>query len=88
MAGNHSRSRKRAPLPRPAAQLRQPIAIVGEPILYVSQQLGHSSSPFTLSTYAHLMQQRRRLDKKDTLQKLFEAAKGERAPKVPQRARC
>jgi integrase len=56
----------------------------GEPILYVSQQLGHSSAAFTLTTYAHLIQQGRKLDKEDTLQKLFAAAKGERAPRVPQ----
>jgi integrase len=56
----------------------------GEPILYVSQQLGHSSAAFTLSTYAHLIQQGRKLDKEDTLQKLFGAAKCDRAPRVPQ----
>jgi len=48
----------------------------GEPILYVSQQLGHSSTAFTLSTYAHLIQQGRRLDKEQTLQKLVGAAEG------------
>jgi len=56
----------------------------GEPILYVSQQLGHSSAAFTLTTYAHLIQQGRKLDKEETLQKMFAAAKGERAPRVPQ----
>ncbi len=56
----------------------------GEPILYVSQQLGHSSAAFTLTTYAHLIQQGRKLDKEETLQKLFAAAKRERAPRVPQ----
>ena len=65
----------------------------GEPILYVSQQLGHSSAAFTLSTYTHLIQQGRRLDKDEILQRLFEAtnsggaqAKGDRAPRVPQNA--
>jgi len=57
----------------------------GEPILYVSQQLGHSSAAFTLTTYAHLIQQGRKLDKEETLQKLFTAASGERAPRVPQK---
>lgn len=57
----------------------------GEPILYVSQQLGHSSAGFTLSTYAHLIQEGRRLDKEETLKKLAGAALGERAPRVPQR---
>ncbi len=50
----------------------------GEPILYVSQQLGHSSAAFTLSTYAHLIQQGRRLDQEATMRRLFEAAMGER----------
>lgn len=50
----------------------------GEPILYVSQQLGHSSAGFTLSTYAHLIQQGRKLDKETTLRKL--AAAAHRAP--------
>ena len=57
----------------------------GEPILYVSHQLGHSSAAFTLSTYAHLIQQGRKLDREETLRKLFEAARGERAPRVPQK---
>ncbi len=56
----------------------------GEPILYISQQLGHSSAAFTLSTYAHLIQQGRRLDKEETLLKLAAAARCERAPRVPQ----
>ncbi len=56
----------------------------GEPILYVSQQLGHSSAAFTLTTYAHLIQQGRKLDKEETLQKLVTAARGECAPRVPQ----
>jgi len=56
----------------------------GEPILYVSHQLGHSSAAFTLSTYAHLIQQGRKLDREETLQKLSEAARCERAPRVPQ----
>ncbi len=55
-----------------------------EPILYVSQQLGHSSAAFTLSTYAHLIQQGRKLDKEETLRKLSAAARCERAPRVPQ----
>jgi integrase len=38
----------------------------GEPILYVSRQLGHSSAAFTHSTYAHLIEQGRRLDKEQT----------------------
>ncbi len=57
----------------------------GEPILYVSQQLGHSSAAFTLSTYAHLIQQGRKLDKEETLQNLSAAARCESAPTVPQR---
>lgn len=62
----------------------------GEPILYVSQHLGHSNAAFTLSTHTHLIQQGRRLDKEETLQRLFEAAqrlaapKCERAPRIPQ----
>ena len=56
-----------------------------EPILYVSQQLGHSSAGFTLSTYAHLIQQGRKLDKETTLRKLAAAAHRPRAPRVPQR---
>lgn len=56
-----------------------------EPILYVSQQLGHSSAGFTLSTYAHLIQQGRKLDKETTLRKLASAAHRPRAPRVPQR---
>jgi integrase len=56
----------------------------GEPILYVSHQLGHSSAAFTLSTYAHLIQQGRKLDKEETLYRLSQAAKCERAPRVPQ----
>lgn len=47
----------------------------GESILYVSQQLGHSSAAFTLSTYTHLIQQNRKLDKDGTLQRLFTAAR-------------
>ena len=58
----------------------------GEPILYVSQQLGHSSAAFTLTTYAHLIQQGRRLDKEQTLQKLVAAVQGERAPRVPKKS--
>ncbi len=50
----------------------------GESILYVSQQLGHSSAAFTLSTYTHLIQQDRKLDKDDMLQKLFTAARRDR----------
>jgi integrase len=53
-----------------------------EPILYVSQQLGHSSAAFTLSTYAHLIQQGRMIDKDQILQKLFDAAKRESDPGV------
>jgi integrase len=56
-----------------------------EPILYVSQQLGHSSAGFTLSTYAHLIQQGRKLDKETTLRKLATAAHRPRFPRVPQR---
>jgi hypothetical protein len=54
----------------------------GEPILYVSQQLGHSSAAFTLTTYAHLIQQGRKLDKEQTLQKLSATARGKRAPRT------
>ncbi len=50
-------------------------------ILYVSQQLGHSSAAFTLSTYAHLIQQGRKLDKEETLRRLSEAARCEHAPR-------
>ena len=57
----------------------------GEPILYVSQQLGHSSAAFTLTTYAHLIQQGRRLDKEETLQQMSAAARGQCAPRVPQK---
>jgi len=45
----------------------------GEPILYVSEQLGHASAAFTLATYARLIRQGRRLDKEETLQKLLAA---------------
>ncbi len=58
----------------------------GEPILYVSQQIGHSSAGFTLSTYAHLIQQGRKLNKAATLRRLAGAAKAERAPRVAKRA--
>jgi len=37
-----------------------------EPILFVSQQPGHSSAAFTLSPYAHLIQHGRKLDKEET----------------------
>ncbi len=50
----------------------------GESILYVSQQLGHSSAAFTLSTYTHLIHQNRKLDKDGTLQRLFTAARRDR----------
>lgn len=50
----------------------------GESILYVSQQLGHSSAGFTLSTYTHLIQQNRKLDKDGTLQRLFTAVRRDR----------
>lgn len=49
-----------------------------ESILYISQQLGHSSAAFTLSTYTHLIQQERKLDKDGTLQRLFAAARRDR----------
>jgi integrase len=50
----------------------------GEPILYVSHQLGHSNAAFTLASYAHLISQGRRLDKEETLLKLFDAIDGVR----------
>jgi integrase len=50
----------------------------GEPILYVSHQLGHSNAAFTLASYAHLISQGRRLGKEETLQKLFDAVNGVR----------
>jgi integrase len=50
----------------------------GEPILYVSQQLGHSRADFTLTTYAHLIQEDHRLNKEETLQNLFRAAHRDR----------
>jgi hypothetical protein len=49
------------------------------PFFYVSQQLGHSSAGFTLSTYTHLIQQNRNLDKDGTLQRLFTAALRDKA---------
>jgi len=54
----------------------------GESILYVSQQLGHSSAGFTLSTYTHMIQQNRKLDKDGTLQRLFTAARRDKTALV------
>jgi len=51
----------------------------GESIVYVRQQLGHSSAAFTLSTYTHLIQEDRKLDKEGILQRLFAVARRERA---------
>jgi len=50
----------------------------GEPILYVSHQLGHSNAAFTLASYAHLISRGRRLDKEETLQTLFDVVDGVR----------
>jgi len=57
----------------------------GEPILYVSQQLGHNSAATTLATYAHIIRQGRRLDKEDTLQKLVGAVTASRTRTITQK---
>lgn len=46
----------------------------GEPILYVSRQLGHSDPSLALATYGHLLEQGRRLDKGEVLHLMFEAS--------------
>jgi integrase len=48
----------------------------GYAILYVSQQLGHSSAKITLDTYGHIMEEGHRLDRGFTLRKLEEAYRG------------
>lgn len=51
----------------------------GEPLTYVSSQLGHSSASFTLSTYLHTVREGRRLDKDATLARLEASFRGELA---------
>lgn len=63
----------------------EPDASVGRTDSLRQPAVGHSSAAFTLSTYTHLIQQGRRLDKEETLQRLFAAARGDRAPRVPQK---
>jgi len=48
----------------------------GYTILYVSQQLGHSSAKVTLDTYGHILEEGHRLDREATLQKLEDAFRG------------
>ncbi len=45
----------------------------GEPVLYVSRQLGHSSVTLTVDTYGHLLEEGHRLDREQTLEKLTES---------------
>ncbi len=45
----------------------------GESLIYVSQQLGHSSTTLTHTTYLHLLKEGRRLDKEVMLAKLIDA---------------
>jgi len=52
----------------------------GEPILYVGQQLGHSNALFTLTTYAHLIREGRRLDREETLRFLVDDVLHRRGP--------
>lgn len=51
----------------------------GEPLPYVTAQLGHSSAAFTLSTYLHQIREGRRLDRDATLAKLETGFRGELA---------
>ncbi len=48
----------------------------GYTVLYVSQQLGHSSAKLTLDTYGHILEEGHRLDRETTLQKLEDAFRG------------
>ncbi len=48
----------------------------GYTILYVSQQLGHSSAKITLDTYGHILEEGYRLDREAALRKLEEAYRG------------
>ncbi len=48
----------------------------GDPILYVSRQIGHSSAKLTLDTYGHLVEEGHALDRETTLRKLEEALHG------------
>ncbi len=48
----------------------------GYTVLYVSQQLGHSSAKVTLDTYGHILEEGHRLDLEATLQKLEHASRG------------
>lgn len=49
----------------------------GEPLPYVTAQLGHSSAAFTLSTCLHEVKEGRRLDREATLAELEAAFRGE-----------
>lgn len=49
----------------------------GEPLPYVTAQLGHTSAAFTLSTYLHQVKEGRRLDREATMAKLEKAFRGE-----------
>ncbi len=51
----------------------------GEPLIYVSQQLAHSSTTLTHTTYLHLMKEGRRLDNDAVLTKLEAAFRDELA---------
>ncbi len=55
------------------------LLVWGEPLIYVSQQLGHSSTTLTHTTYLHLMKEGRRLDKDAVLAMLEAAFRGELA---------
>ena len=51
----------------------------GEPLNYVSAQLGHGSASFTLQTYLHEIKERREWSKDETLTKLEAAFRGDLA---------
>jgi len=48
----------------------------GYTVLYVNQQLGHSSAKVTLDTYGHVVEEGHRLDRAATLRKLEEVFRG------------